>query len=288
MSLETRLRNTGQQGGGGGGSSDSAGLAGTGATYILSSLAVQFPNALYIRPGSSVTTHITGSNLFINAVTSASVNSGGLAGTGGFYVVTTAQALLQNSRQLLAGSSVIVRTDATNVYIDALTNSGAGGGTGYFSMLPQQAKLYSNTSSARIDAGTPIWRLIYSQATQQYGIWQFLIPPDYSSNPYVRVLWGVDSGMAVVRSTTWTIEQWGWSPFLANSSMYVDTYGAPNTFTMGISAGYSSGTLQMLTIPIANAVSLGLYNLIRIRISNTGNWAGNVEYVGGNFEYTRG
>ena len=93
--------------------------------------------------------------------------------------------------------------------------------------------------------------------------------------------------MAVGKTTTWIIEQWGWSPFLANSSMYVDTYGGANTVTMGISAGYSSGTLQMLTIPIANAVSIGLYNLIRVRISNSGNWAGNVEYVGGNFEYTR-
>ena len=237
MSLETRLRNTGQQPGGGGGSADSAGLAGTGATYVLSSLAVGFPNALYIRPGSSVTTHITGSNLFLNAITNASIaNTAGL---------------------------------------------------GSFALLPQQAKLYSNDSSARIDAGTPIWRLIYKQDTQQYGIWQFLIPVDYSSNPYVRILWGVDSGMAVVRSTTWTVQQWGQSPFLANSSMYVDTYGAANNVTMGISAGYSSGTLQMLTIPIANAVSIGLYNLIKVRISNSGNWVGNVEYIGGNFEYTR-
>ena len=236
MSLETRLRNTGQQPGGGG-SSNSAGLAGKDAVYVLSSFNAEYTNAVYIKPGSSVTTHITGSNLFINAVTSAA-----------------------------AGNTA---------------------GLGFFPMLPQQAKLYANTSSARIDAGTPIWRLIYKQDTQQYGIWQFLIPIDYSSNPYVRILWGVDSGMAVGKTTTWIIEQWGWSPFLANSSMYVDTYGGANSVTMGISAGYSSGTLQMLTIPIANAVSIGLYNLIKVRISNSGNWVGNVEYVGGNFEYTR-
>lgn len=60
-----------------GGSSNSAGLATNAATYILSSLNANLANAFIIQPGSSVTTHITGSNLYINATTSAS--AGGAA-----------------------------------------------------------------------------------------------------------------------------------------------------------------------------------------------------------------
>lgn len=236
MSYETRLRNTGQQPGASGTStSNSAGLAGTGATHILSSFTAQFPNALYIKPGSSVTIHITGSNLFINATTS----------------------------------------------------TGAGGGIGYFAMLAQQAKLYGNDSAARIDAGTPTWRLLYNNATQQYGIWQFLTPGDYGSNPYLRIMWGVDSGMSVARSCHWLVDQWGWSPFIANSSVYIDSFGGVNTVSVALSAGYSSGNLQMITVPLATVVSFGLNVLQRIRISGSGGFVGNMELFTTNLEYTK-
>ena len=54
-----------------------------------------------------------------------SSTSAGLAGTGGYFIVGSAQPLLPGSRILTAGSSINVRTDATSIYIDATTGGGA-------------------------------------------------------------------------------------------------------------------------------------------------------------------
>ena len=273
-------------------SASSGGLAGTGNTYIFSSLVAGYPNALYIKPGSSVTTHITGSNLFINATTSAGGSSGGLAGTGGFFVLSTANTAWPNARQLQAGSSVIVRTDGTNIYVDAITGGGASSGLNFMPLLPQQSKLYPSNSAARIDAGTAWWRLLFSQITEQYAVWQFICPPDYGSNPYFRIAYALGSTLAAARSTTWVVEQWGIADGITVnpvSYLYLDTFGATNEFSVALSAGYSNGTVQMMTIPLVNAVSLGAGNLLRIRISNTGLLAGAADSIlaGANFEYSR-
>ena len=336
MTIETRLRNTGQQGGAGGGSSDSGGLAGTGGFYVAWSSDLLLSNEKVLTAGSSVIVRTDATAIYVDALTSASASSGGLASTGGFYVTYIADATLSNERILVAGSSVIVRTDATSIYVDALTGGGSsvvyaptnafyvvqsanptltnefvlvagssiivrtdatsiyvdaitnGLGAGSFSILPQQAKLYANDSSARIDAGTSVWRLLYSATTQQYGIWQFSMPPDYGTSPYIRIMWGVDSGLSVARSVSWIVEQWGWSPFIANSSIYIDTYGGANTVAVALSAGHSSGNLQMLTIPLTTTVSLAVNNLIRLRISGSGGFVGNAEYIGGHFGFSRG
>lgn len=192
---------------------------------------------------------------------SGSSNSAGLAGTGIFYLVTSGNSTLPNA----------------SVYSSALI--------GYRDLQPQSAKLYPNSSAASIDAGTALWRLLYSATTQQYGIWQWVLNRDYSANPFVRILWGMDSGLSVVKSASWIIDQWGWFPGL-NSSAYVDTFGAVNTTTVALSAGYSSGTVQTLTVPLANVVSMNIGNLIRLRISGSGS-IGNMELFGATFEYTR-
>ena len=235
MSLETRLRSTGQQVGGGGGSADSAGLAGNANFYLLTSGNGALANALVLTPGSSVTHHISG----------------------------------------------------TGYYFNAITNGISTSGTGSFELFAQQAKLYANTSSARIDAGTPLWRLLYKNDTQQYGIWQFLTPSDYGSNPYLRIMWGVDSGMSVARSCHWLVDQWGWAPFINNSSYYIDTYGAANVVSVALSAGHSAGNLQMITVPLAVVVSFGLNVLQRIRISGSGGFVGNMELLTTHLEYTK-
>lgn len=291
MSIQTRLRETSDVGGGGGGSTDSAGLAGTGATYILSSLAVEFPDALYIKPGSSVTTHITGSNLFINATTSTFAGSSGLAGKDAVYVLSSYNSEYTNAVYIRPGSSVTTHITGSNLFINATTSAGASsGGRGFVQLLPQQAKLYPSNSAARIDAGTAWWRLLFSSTTQQYGIWQFIVPYDYSSNPYIRLAWAVGSTFAVVTSNTWTVEQFGIShdiTILPASYLYLDTFGGANSITIGLSAGYSSGTVQFSTIPLATVVSLDAGNLTKFRISNTGQSVGDRILAGATFEYSR-
>lgn len=288
MSIETRLRETGPRGGGGGGSSDSAGLAGKDAVYVLSTFNAEYVNAVYIRPGSSVTTHITGSNLFINATTSLFAGSSGLAGKDAVYVLSSFNAEYPNAVYLRPGSSVTTHITGSNLYINALTSAGAGGGANFFQLLPQQAKLYSNTSAARIDAGTPFWRLLFSNTTQQYGVWMFITPPDYGSNPYVRIAWSSDSSLTNATSTTWTVEHWGIADGQNRASgIYADTFGGVNSISMALSAGYSSGTVMISTIPLATVVSLGANFMSKIRISSTGATVGNEELVGSTFEYTR-
>ena len=72
----------------------------------------------------------TASWLLINGASSG--GSGSVyAPTGGSYVTYASETALTSERILTAGSSVTIVTDATSVYINALTN-GAGGSTVYF------------------------------------------------------------------------------------------------------------------------------------------------------------
>lgn len=477
MSLETRLRNTGQQpGSGAGGSSNSAGLAGTGAYYILGSANTSFPNSLVALAGANVSFSVSGSNLTISSNTGGAANSAGLAGTGPLYILQSGNSTLPNSKVITAGSSVTLTTDATSVYITAITNTfaGSGGlagtgsffvsyiadsrlsneriltagtnvtvrtdstsiyidastgagtinqgsagflafypangntiddsfistttgaglaalnfqaltsqivspntgdfwvlnsaglflqyywsgtafytrltqtdgtvsstsaglaGTGPFYVLytsgnatlpnsrkltagtnitvstdasnvyisastgagssnpgtiqlkPQEAKLYASNSAARIDAGTPFFRLLYSSKTLQYGIYSMIVPQDYSSNPYVRLYYGADSTLASARSITWLIDQWGISANQGRASgYYADTFGGVNSVSIALSAGYSSGTIQQLTIPLATVVSFAAGRMINLRIAASANQMGNAEFVQGSLEYTK-
>ena len=271
-----------------GGASNSAGLLGTGGFFILGSANAQMPNSYVIQPGSSASFNFTGSNLFISAITSLFAGTAGLAGTGPFYLThTSANGTLPNSKRIAAGSSVTTHTDATTFYINATTSGGGSGNPdGYYSLLPQQAKLLTNTSSARIDAGTPVWRLLYDAATQQYAEWQIVCPQEYGSDPHMRLLWGVGSGMAVALSVHWIIDQWGFSPY-NTPTYYSNTHSGLNSSAVATSASYVAGTLQSLTVPLINIVSLQAGNLINFRISASGGYVGNAELIGLNFEYTR-
>lgn len=138
------------------GAANSAGLAGTGGYYILGSANSTLPFSSVVQPGSSVSFNYTGSNLFISAITNSAVaNSGGLAGTGGLFVVTSASPLFPNSRILKAGSSVTVITDGTSIYITALTG---GGG----SSTPGGSDTQIQVNSQNAFAGFPNLRWISS------------------------------------------------------------------------------------------------------------------------------
>jgi len=268
--------------------SGTAGLAGTGPFYLLhTSGNGTLPQSKRIAAGSSVTTHTDSTTFYINAVTSLFSGSAGLAGTGAFYVTYLADSTLSNEKVLTAGSSVTIRTDATAIYISAQTGGGSTSKATY-QLLPQQAKLYANDSSARIDAGSGFWRLLFSPTTQQYGQWMFMLPQDYSSSPYVRIMYGADSTIAVARSISWIVTQWGVSPNQARAGgYYTDTFGGANTVSIALSAGYSSGVVQQLTVPLASIVSLGVGNLVKLRISGSGGAMGNAELLGATLEYTK-
>ena len=316
MSIETRLRNTGQPNGAGGGSSgaDTGGLVNTGSAGYLA----YYPSASASVSPSNISTSTGGgvASLNFQALTTQIVtpttgdfwvlNSDGVSifsmvGADSFstqlyqnrpyYMLATANAGVKNQYVIQAGSSVTFNFTGTNLFISATTSAGASsGGRGFHNLLPQQAKLYPSNSAARIDAGTAWWRLLFSATTQQYGVWQFIVPPDYNSTPYVRIAWAMASSITAVQSCSWTVEQFGIPHNLAFTTppyLYLDTFGAANTVTVGLSAGYSSGTVYLMTIPLANIVSLGAGNLSHIRISNTGNFVGDLILAGANFEYTR-
>ncbi len=264
MSIETRVRQTGQIGGaGGGGSSTSSGLAGLNQLYVVTSASPQLTGSRILTAGSSVTIVTDATSVYITALTpGAAASSAGLAGTGMFYLMTSGQTGWPN----------------VAVYSSALI--------GYRDLPVQSAKLYASTSAARIDAGTSVWRLLYSATTQQFGIWQFILPRDYSSSPFLRILHGNDSSLSVAKTTSWIVDQWGFNPGNA-LAIYNDTFGGTNTTSIALSAGYSAGLLQTITVPLATVVSMNVGNLIRLRVSGSNGAAGNTELFGLNFEYTR-
>lgn len=326
MSIETRLRETGQNvvsnstSAGGGSGTVSAGTAGylayypsDGTTVDDSGISVTTGNGIapfnFTVLTSDVASPTTGdfytlnsAGIFIRHYVSntlyyvrlmhtdgtASATSGGLAGTGGFYVTFSADGTLSADKVLTAGSNVTITTDGTTITISASTGAVASTDLNFVQLLPQQAKLYSSTSAARIDAGTPWWRLMFSPTTQQYGTWQFLVPPDYGSNPYMRLAWAGGSQIGVVSSATWTVQQWGIGHNISELAyLDLDTFGGANSVTIGLSAGYSSGVVYLTTIPLATVVSLGAGNLTQIRITGTGNYVGERVLSGASFEYTR-
>ena len=377
MSIETRLRSTGNQGGAGGSLASSGGLASTGGLFVVYSTQAALPFSKVLSGGNNVTISTNATSIIIAAVTGgagtgtvnagsagfiayypsdgtavspstiststgsgvASVNfqalttqiaaavtgdfwvlnsaglflqyfisgtafysrlthtdgsvsstSAGLAGTGPFYLThTSGNGTLPNSKRISAGSSITTHTDSTTFYINAITSPGVASSTpGTYNLLPQSAKLFGNNSAARIDAGTPFFRILYSATTLQYGQWGLVVPADYSSNPYIRLLYGADSTIASARSIQWVVNQWG---IAANQGFaggyYADTFGGPNTVNIALSAGYSAGTIQMLTIPLATAVSFGASRLINLRISASGPTMGNAEIIGATLEYTK-
>ena len=257
----------------------------TGGNYVAFLADAALSNEKVLTAGSSVIIRTDAAAIYIDAQT----GGGGTtvyAPTGGNYVTFIADAALTNERILVAGSNVTVTTSATQIIIAATTGGGSGNPDGYYPLLPQQAKLLTSTSSARIDAGTPVWRLLYDTATQQFAEWQFVCPQEYSSNPYMRLLWGVGSGMAVARSVHWIVDQWGFAPYNA-LTYYANTHSQLNSSAVATSASYVAGTLQSTTVPFVNSVSLQAGNLIKIRISASGGYVGNAELIGLNFEYTR-
>jgi hypothetical protein len=256
--------------------------------YLTTSANALMGSSLVIQPGSSMTYHITGSNYYLNAITSAASTSAGLASIGNYYITSSLNSVLSNALVLQAGSSSTIHVDGSNMYINAITN-GVTVGT-YLENLqlyPQSAKLYFNTSAARIDAGSSLWRLLFSPTTQQYGIWQFCSPNDYNGSPYVKIYWGMESGISVAKSCSWIVDQWGWNPGMANTSMYIDTYGGANIVTVALSAGFSAGNIQVLTVPLVNTVSMNRNTLIKLRISGSGS-PGNLCIVGAMFGYIEG
>ena len=194
-----------------------------------------------------------------------SANSAGLAGTGIFYFVQSGNATLPNA-----------------VAVASMQQA-------YIHLHPQQAKLYASTSAARIDAGTPTFRLLFSKTTSQYAQYSFIMPMDYGSAPLIRLLFGADSTAATAQSGFWKIDTWGVSPNNQFLGAYQDTFGGINTGSVNLANPWTSGNIVMLTIPLVTVISFGATNLIRIRINGSGGggFAGNLELFDATFEYMK-
>ena len=131
---------------------DTLALAGSGSYYIVGSTQTALINSKVLTAGSSVTTHTDATAFYINAITSAGASSGGLAGTGGLYVVTSASPLLPGSRILSPGSAVLIRTDTTGIYVSATSDIPlARVGTSTYFRLQEYANFAM--SPGRIDGG---------------------------------------------------------------------------------------------------------------------------------------
>ena len=143
MSIETRLRQTGNLGGGGGGgSSNSAGLAGTGGLYVVSSASPLLPNSRILTAGSSVTVVTDGTAIYVTAITSGATSPGGANNQiqfnsgGATFAGTASFAFIQTSNVLVfAGTarsiSALQDSTANNILVFTGTNSSVN----YFSIL---------------------------------------------------------------------------------------------------------------------------------------------------------
>lgn len=140
----------------------------TGGFYITGSSQTLWPNSKILSAGSSVTIHTDDTAFYINATTSIGASSAGLAGTGSYYIVGSAQPLLPGSRILMAGSSITMVTDATAFYITAITSIYAGSaglaGTGFYYLVG--SNMTGLPSSKVIRAGSAV--TIHTDSTSFY------------------------------------------------------------------------------------------------------------------------
>lgn len=208
----------------------SAGLAGTGSFYAVWSADPLLSNEKLITAGSSVTTHTDATAIYINAITNASASSAGLAGTGSFYAVWSSDPLLSNEKVITAGSSVTTHTDATAIYINAITSAGASSaglaGTGSFYAVWSADPLLSNEKV--ITAGSSV--TTHTDATAIY-------------------INAITSGVA----NTGGVVQTGSTNFLAWYKA-VDTIVDDSPLYMNTGAGVASLNVEILTSNAASAV----------------------------------
>lgn len=184
----------------------SGGLASTGGLFTVYSASPLFPNSRIITAGSSVTVTTDATSIYISALTpSLSANSGGLMGTGGFFVAWSSDTTMSNEKVLTAGSSVTMHTDSTAIYINATT--GAGGGT--------------------------------TQKGVEY-YWQTTVNTGAFRNNKVRMYVAGIQNATALGATVIPINSACCVPFYTTKSIVIDTFGSVNTI-----AGSATSLMQL-------------------------------------------
>ena len=173
----------------GGGSSSSAGLMGTGNFLVSWSSDPLLTNEKILTAGANITITTDTTTITLAATTGVAAASGGLAGTGFYYLVGSNQAGLPFSKVVTAGSSVTIHTDSTAFYINAITSLFAGSGglasTGGYYAVWSSDPLLSNEKI--ITAGSSVTlhtdaTAIYINATTSLGSSVVYAP---SGGPYI-------------------------------------------------------------------------------------------------------
>jgi len=73
--------------------------------------------------------------------------------------------------------------------------------------LPRSCRLnFIRTLLPSYRRGTGTWRLVYSGPTQQYGVFQFTLPFDYSGSQAVQLIFSSASSLSVAKSIQWIVD----------------------------------------------------------------------------------
>ena len=215
------------------------------------------------------------------------------AATGNQYVVMALAADLTADRRLQVTSGLLLVDGGADGDV-TLRVAQYNSMNALLNFPVQQAKLYSNTSSARIDAGTPVWRLLYSATTTQYGMWQFVWPHDYGTNPRARLVYSATSAQNASRTMIWGVNFWAVTPSLGGTTggdqvnIASESYAATNEVTVTELAGISAGWLLTTTINLTNLDSVSSGDLVMMRVhEGTGTIVGDRALYGVTLEYIK-
>lgn len=226
----------------------------------------------------------TGSMLWLSSTTSGSYQ-------------TTSPAF--PSEQVFVGTLVASGSGASSILVNlnehsfgaitssfALTSSYVNNHKGFINLYVQSAKL-PGTSSARIDAGDRMWRLLYDPVSPQSASWQFMVPPDYASGPKVYMKYAVTiaQGAPVSQST------WAFRTSAVGQGTTIQTFvTASTTLTASVSASQAANTMITTSLSLTGTTNITasemlVFELERLASAALDTVSSDIAVVGLTFEY---
>lgn len=158
-------------------------------------------------------------------------------------------------------------------------------------ILPvQAAKLFGSfiTTPARIDGGSPAWKLLFDASTKQSAIFQFRLPANYVSSPIMKFMFSMASattGKVVLDTEVYAIT--------SGDSQDIDSasFDTSNQDGAGVTVPATAGHVGTISFNLTNFDSGAAGDLILLRInrlvSDSNDTAtGDLELLTASLEYT--
>ncbi len=202
------------------------------------------------------------------------------APVGSFYFRTNGAA-----GTIMYGKELGVGTTGWQAY-NSTGGGGGGSGTniGFINLQVQSYKLTG--TPARLSAAENSWKLLFGDTSDESGIWQFVMPPNFSSNLKCRLLYSMAS--ATSGAVDMEVSVMATTPGDATDEN-IDSYDSTNVLVDAVPA--TAGYLKQMLFTLSSKDNAVAGDLVKIKINRDANnvsdtATGDLELLGICIEYT--